>query len=69
MMHRHWPIALAFLLLTGCTVGPKYKRPPVTVPDGYRGLAPEAGQQPLASLGDEKWWTVFQDQQLQELIR
>ena len=69
MIHRHWPIALAILLLTGCTVGPKYKRPPVTVPDGYRGLAPEAGQQPLASLGDEKWWTVFQDQQLQELIR
>ena len=56
-------------LLTGCAVGPKYKRPPVTVPDGYRGLAPDAGQQPPASLGDEKWWTVFQDQQLQELIR
>src|SRR6267378_5008795 len=69
MIGRHWPIALAFLLLTGCTVGPKYKRPPVTVPDGYRGLAPDAGQQTSASLGDEKWWTVFQDQQLQELIR
>ena len=69
MIRRHWPIALAFLLLTGCAVGPNYKRPPVTVPDGYRGLAPDAGQQPPASLGDEKWWTVFQDQQLQELIR
>ena len=69
MTRRHWPIALALLLLTGCAVGPKYKRPPVTVPDGYRGLAPDAGQQPPASLGDEKWWTVFQDQQLQELIR
>jgi len=69
MIRRHWPIALALLLLTGCAVGPKYKRPPVTVPDGYRGLAPDAGQQPPTSLGDEKWWTVFQDQQLQELIR
>jgi len=69
MIGRHWPIALAFLLLTGCTVGPKYQRPPVTTPDGYRGLAPDAGQQTPASLGDEKWWTVFQDQQLQELIR
>jgi len=69
MIGRHWPIALAFLLLTGCTVGPKYQRPPVTIPDGYRGLAPDAGQQTPASLGDEKWWTVFQDQQLQELIR
>ena len=31
-------------------------------------LAPEAGPQ-AASLGDEKWWTVFQDPQLQALIR
>ena len=69
MIGRHWLVALALLLLTGCAVGPKYKRPPVTVPDGYRGLAPDAGQQTPASLGDEKWWTVFQDQQLQELIR
>jgi len=49
-------------------VGPKYKRPPVTVPDTYRGVAPEAGSQ-AASLGDEKWWEVFQDPQLQGLIR
>jgi len=64
-----WPIAIALILFTGCTVGPKYKRPPVTVPDGYRGLAPDAGAQTAASLGDEKWWAVFQDEQLQKLIR
>lgn len=69
MIGRHWLIALALLLLTGCTVGPAYKRPQTTVPDGYRGLAPDASQQTSASLGDEKWWTVFQDQQLQQLIR
>jgi len=50
-------------------LGPKYKRPPVTVPDTYRGHAPDAGPQTAASFGDEKWWTVFQDPQLQELIR
>ena len=65
----HWLVALALLLLPGCAVGPNYERPPMTVPDGYRGLAPDAGQQTPTSLGDEKWWTVFQDQQLQELIR
>jgi len=62
-------IPIVFLLLTGCMVGPKYKRPPVTVPDAYRGLAPDAGPQAAASLGDEKWWMVFQDLQLQGLIR
>src|SRR6201981_1524281 len=69
MLSRRWLMAIALVLLTGCTVGPKYKRPPVTVPDSYRGLAPDAGPQTAASLGDEKWWTVFQAPQLQELIR
>jgi outer membrane protein, multidrug efflux system len=62
-------LPIVFLVLTGCMVGPKYKRPPVTVPDAYRGLAPDAGPQAAASLGDEKWWMVFQDLQLQGLIR
>jgi len=69
MRSKNWLIALTLLLLTGCTVGPKYKRPPVTVPDAYRGLAPDAGPESTASLADEKWWSVFQDPQLQALIR
>jgi outer membrane protein, multidrug efflux system len=63
-----WFVALAFVLLLGCKVGPNYKRPPVTVPGDYRGLAPDA-HETTASLGDEKWWAVFQDEQLQKLIR
>jgi multidrug efflux system outer membrane protein len=39
------------------------------VPDVYRGLAPEAGPQTTISFADEKWWTIFQDPQLQALIR
>src|SRR5215470_16497407 len=62
-------IVVAVLLLNACTVGPHYKRPAVTAPDTYRGLAPDAAPQTNASIGDEKWWTVFQDEQLQKLIR
>jgi outer membrane protein, multidrug efflux system len=69
MFRRCWPTAIALLLLTGCTLGPKYKRPQVVVPDTYRGLAADAGPQTTTSFGDEKWWTVFQDPQLQTLIR
>jgi outer membrane protein, multidrug efflux system len=69
MISKRCLVVMTFLLLTGCTVGPKYKRPPVTVPDSYRGAAPDAGSQTAASLGDEKWWTVFEDPQLQVLIR
>jgi multidrug efflux system outer membrane protein len=69
MIGRLWIVANALLMLTACAVGPNYKRPPVTVPGGYRGLAPESGQETAASIGDEKWWTVYQDEQLQALIR
>ena len=69
MFRPRWLTGVVFLVLTGCMVGPKYKRPPVTVPDTYRGLAPDAGPQSAASLGDEKWWEVFQDPKLQGLIR
>ena len=69
MRSRHSLLVIALLLLTGCTLGPKYKRPTVAVPDTYRGLAPDAGSQSAASFGEEKWWSVFQDPQLQALIR
>ena len=69
MISRHWIVAIALLMLTGCAVGPNYKRPPVTVPGTYRGLAADSDPQATASLGDEKWWTVYQDEQLQALIR
>jgi len=58
------------LLLCGCTVGPNYKRPTVAVPPMYRGLAPGgAPQAETTSLGDQKWWDIFQDEQLRTLIR
>ena len=54
----------------GCTVGPNYKKPAVDVPPSFRGLAPEdANSNSATSRGDEKWWEVYQDQQLQALIR
>ena len=65
--------ALVLLLsFCACTVGPNYRRPQVTVPGEYRGLAPEAStQSPPANqnFGEMKWWTVFQDPTLEALIR
>lgn len=58
------------LFISGCVVGPNYKRPMVNAPGTYRGLTEvEAAKPASASLGDQKWWEVFQDQQLQQLIR
>jgi multidrug efflux system outer membrane protein len=56
-------------LLAGCiTVGPDYKRPPVDAPDAFRGQN-ERPPASAASLGDETWTQVFQDDALQQLIR
>lgn len=52
---------------TACTMGPKYQRPVTPAPVQFRGaVAPEVGN---ASLGDARWWDVFQDEALRELIR
>ncbi len=75
--------AVAIFFLASCSVGPNYKRPAADVPAMYRGATPApstdssanppanggATNNPVASLGDEKWWEVFQDQELQNLIR
>jgi multidrug efflux system outer membrane protein len=64
--------ALASTLLAGagCKVGPNYHRPTVQTPTAYRELSenPQVQAQ-AASYADLPWWQVFQDPQLQELIR
>jgi outer membrane protein, multidrug efflux system len=63
-------LSLTMLLSAGCAVGPNYKRPSADVPGTYRGAMPQEAAQPAAgqSFGDQKWWEVFQDKQLQDLI-
>jgi multidrug efflux system outer membrane protein len=50
--------------------GPNYHRPAVQAPTAYRGLSenPQVQAQ-AASYADLPWWQVFQDPQLQVLIR
>lgn len=63
-------VSACIVILTGCTVGPNYKRPKIDVPTTYRNPSePQTNQSSAASFGDEKWWTVFQDAELQKLIR
>lgn len=67
MIDRRALLAM-LILLAGCNVGPNYKRPTIQAPDAYRGLDPNAAPQTTASIADEKWWTLFDDPQLQALI-
>ncbi|MGH7874516.1 MAG: efflux transporter outer membrane subunit [Candidatus Binatia bacterium] len=56
------------VLLSGCMVGPDYRRPTVTAPDVFRG-APSATVPDAQFIGDLEWFEVFKDEQLQQLIR
>ena len=63
-------LILAPSFLTGCMVGPNYHRPAVQPPTAYRDLSENRQvQAQVASYADLPWWQVFQDPQLQELIR
>ena len=68
MRARLLTTAILLLPLYGCKVGPNYKRPVLSTPDQYRGLAPELGDQSGAPFAEMKWQSVFQDKTLQELI-
>jgi multidrug efflux system outer membrane protein len=63
-------IAASSALLVGCMVGPNYHRPAVQPPANFRDLSDNPQVSPQnASFADLPWWQVFQDPQLQELIR
>jgi outer membrane protein, multidrug efflux system len=69
-MNRIVALLSALILFAGCAVGPNYKKPAVSVPATYRGLTPEESAKTEAiSIGDQKWWDIFQDDQLRTLIR
>jgi multidrug efflux system outer membrane protein len=65
-MFRRLLLVCAAAISTGCLVGPDYKRPDVPAPPQFRAGEPQPSQ---ASLGDAKWFDVFQDQTLRDLIQ
>jgi multidrug efflux system outer membrane protein len=52
--------------LAGCAVGPNYKRPNVATPPQFRGGESRPSN---VSLGNERWFNLFQDDVLRGLIR
>lgn len=53
------------LVLAGCLVGPKYQRPQVAVPTQFKDAAAANGAQ---SLADTKWFDLFADDTLKQLV-
>src|SRR5580692_10229900 len=61
-------LAAVAALFSGCTVGPNYKRPQVSVPASFRAPKPLPEAQ-AASLAELKWFEVFRDPHLKGLIK
>src|SRR6476619_6797131 len=66
-MSLNLPSCIMVALLAGCAVGPNYHRPAEAVPAAYPQRPPSATNQPSQDLA--QWWRVFDDPQLDALIR
>jgi NodT family efflux transporter outer membrane factor (OMF) lipoprotein len=70
MTRPHQLSILAFLLCSGCTIGPRYQRPSAPAPVALKGLAGN-DQWKMATPSDAlikgKWWEMFGDPQLNQL--
>ena len=65
-MRPRWLIvASGALLLAGCTLGPNYHRPQIAVPDQFRNEPLPPGG---SSIADTKWFDLFQDDTLKQLV-
>jgi outer membrane protein TolC len=64
MFIRAAVVALAGALAASCTLGPDYKRPVVQPPSTFRGTESSSAE----SLADLKWFDVFRDDTLNELV-
>ena len=58
--------ALAVLAASGCMVGPKYQRPTVATPAEWRWKMAMA--QAVAAPASDRWWEVFRDPVLDDLL-
>jgi NodT family efflux transporter outer membrane factor (OMF) lipoprotein len=68
MRASYLAITAGAILLVACKVGPNYRRPQAAVPPNFRAPTPLPAPE-AASLANLKWFEVFHDEKLQDLIR
>jgi outer membrane protein, multidrug efflux system len=68
MNYRAMAVLIGAACMTGCMLGPNYHRPDVQVPQNFRAPAPLPAPQ-ADSFADLKWWEVFKDPELQQLVK
>ncbi len=72
MRFRGASLLLAALVSVACSVGPKYRRPPVAAPPAFKEQPPKVSDQWKAAHPNDgelrgNWWEMFGDERLNEL--
>jgi multidrug efflux system outer membrane protein len=62
-MRRHFYVIAIAAILSGCMLGPDYQAPEVDMPEQFL-----AGGTSGDSVGNLKWWELFEDESLNDLI-
>jgi NodT family efflux transporter outer membrane factor (OMF) lipoprotein len=61
-------LLVSFLMISGCTVGPRYAKPTTPAPPAYKEVPPDwKSAQPSDQIAKGKWWEIYQDPQLNAL--
>ena len=60
-------VVLAAALLTGCAVGPNYRRPAADVPGTWKGEGPWQTAVPKDAIPKGNWWELYHDEPLNDL--
>lgn len=68
MRMRVVSFSLIAALLSGCAVGPNYKRPAVAAPTAHRGAGDTMAQSDQPSLGELPWKSLFNDPEITTLV-
>ena len=58
---------LAATMLSGCAVGPNYKRPTAEVPNTWKGEGPWQAAAPKDAIPKGQWWEIYHDAELDRL--
>ncbi len=65
---RRAAVVTLLAALAGCAVGPNYKRPTAEIPPQFRNVADPNAPASAQSLTDSKWFDVFHDDVLKQLV-
>jgi len=62
-----WSSAALMLLLSGCSLAPPLKTPAIPTANAYKELGPWTTAQPADRLPRDRWWTLYDSAELDEL--